>query len=320
MNDDEDALETALAAAASEDASHSSVGQRPDYPKNRVSFDLHKQLMGGLSVGRSGTRVVRLSPAKSTSAIGLSPPVAQAPTITLADLGNHPIWVGWRHETSNGRSTKTPYDPRTRQRAEADNAATWATRAEAERWAATHRGDGVGVMLGQVADNAFLCGIDFDSCRDPDIGTIAPWAQEVLDRFKTYTEISPSGTGVKAFFKVANVDLAAVETLFENKYGRSFKNGGNGGHPPAIEIHRGRRYFTVTGESCGPTLGLRNDATFQRDVNSGFFNMGNGRGALPDTSCVIDAVGVREADRQGERPQAAEGRSDSLQGIARGCR
>ena len=95
-----------------------------------------------------------------------------------------------------------------------------------------------------------------DSCRDPDTGNIAPWAQAVIDRFATYTEVSPSGTGAKAFFTVANADLAAVEALFEGKHGRSFKNG-DGEHPPAIEVYRGRRYFTVTEESIGPHDDLR---------------------------------------------------------------
>jgi putative DNA primase/helicase len=75
----------------------------------------------------------------------------------------------------------------------------------------------------------------------------------------TYTEISPSATGAKAFFTIADAHLPIVETLFEGKHGRSFKSrrSGNGGHPPAIEIYRGRRYFTVTGERSGPTVSLR---------------------------------------------------------------
>ena len=111
-------------------------------------------------------------------------------------------------------------------------------------------------MFCTVDGGTSLAGVDLDTCRDAETGDIAPWAQEIIDRFMTYTEVSPSGTGAKLFFTIASADLAAVKTLFDGKYGRTFKNG-EGEHPPGIEIYRGRHYFTVTEESCRPTDGLR---------------------------------------------------------------
>ena len=175
--------------------------------------------------------------------------------LTLASLATRPIWVGWKEEMRAGRRTKVPYDPRTGRRAASDDAGTWATRDEAQWWAATEHADGVGLVLSPV-DDLLVCGIDLDTCRDPDTEAIEPWAQAVIDRFATYTEVSPGGTGAKTFFTVANADLAAVEALFDGKYGRTFKEG-EGEHPPGIEIYRGRHYFTVTEESCRPTDGLR---------------------------------------------------------------
>jgi hypothetical protein len=99
---------------------------------------------------------------------------------------------------------------------------------------------------------ASLAGADLDTCLDPDTGDVAPWAQEIIDRLNSYSEASPSGTGVKVFFTIANDDLSAVEALFDGKQGRSFKNGHGGDHPPAIEVFRGRRFFTFTNESIGP--------------------------------------------------------------------
>jgi hypothetical protein len=43
--------------------------------------------------------------------------------------------------------------------------------------------------------------IDLDHCRDPETGIIEPWAQEIIDRLASYTEISPSGTGVHIWVK-----------------------------------------------------------------------------------------------------------------------
>ncbi len=180
----------------------------------------------------------------------------QPATITLADLASRQTWVGWREEKGHGRRTKVPYDPRTGRRAESDNATTWASREEAESWTIKERGDGVGIMLCAV-DGAYLCGIDLDTCRDKDTGNIASWAQEIIDRFASYTEVSPSGTGAKIFFTFRGADLPAIETLFNDKHGRAFKNGGGGEHPPAIEVYRGRHYFTVTNESIGPHEELR---------------------------------------------------------------
>ena len=83
--------------------------------------------------------------------------------LTLASLAHQQIWVGWKQEMRDGRLTKVPYDPRTGRRAASDDVETWATRDEAQWWAATEHADGIGVMFCPVGGDAFLCGIDLDS-------------------------------------------------------------------------------------------------------------------------------------------------------------
>jgi hypothetical protein len=176
-----------------------------------------------------------------------------ADAIILDNFAHLPVWVGWREEQRNGKKTKVPYSPRTGWEAKSNNAETWATRGEAEIWAIANRGAGVGIVLSRInGGDCCLCGIDLDTCRDPTTETLQDWAQEVVDRFKTYTEISPSGTGVKCFFMHASADTSDIERLFGGKTGKQFKNGG-GEHCPAIEIYRTSHYFTVTSESVGPT-------------------------------------------------------------------
>ena len=87
--------------------------------------------------------------------------------------------------------------------------------------------------------------------------TIEPWAQEVIDRFRTYTETPPSQTGVRLLFTFARAVLPAVEALFGGKYVRTFKRDNGSDHPPAIEIHRGHRCFAVTGDTISETDALR---------------------------------------------------------------
>ena len=176
--------------------------------------------------------------------------------VTLAALAPLPIWVGWRREVRDGRTTKVPYCPRTDGRAASDNPATWTTHDEAASWVVKKRANGVGLMFCPVEDVS-LAGIDLDTCRNKNTGDIAPWAQQIVDRLNTYSEVSPSGTGVKLFFTIAIADAAAIDELFDGKQGRSFKNGAGGDHPPAVEIYRGRRYFVVTNASIGPTDELR---------------------------------------------------------------
>ncbi|MBB4935662.1 primase-polymerase (primpol)-like protein [Lipingzhangella halophila] len=67
--------------------------------------------------------------------------------------------------------------------------ATWTSYSTAAR---SRRGVGLGYVL--AVDDGIVC-IDLDHCLTG--GRIADWAQDILDRAPaTYTEISPSGTGL----------------------------------------------------------------------------------------------------------------------------
>ncbi|GLK54338.1 hypothetical protein JOD31_001505 [Methylopila capsulata] len=121
-------------------------------------------------------------------------------------------FVAWRSEARDDKPTKVPYDPRTGRRAKSDDPATWGTREAAERRATMllngGRTGGIGVMLGDVGGGLYLCGVDLDSCLDGD--TLAPWATDVVERFRTRAEISPSGRGLKLYFVVTSADREAL--------------------------------------------------------------------------------------------------------------
>jgi putative DNA primase/helicase len=114
---------------------------------------------------------------------------------------------------------------------------------------------GVGICLGDLGTDEHLAGIDLDSCLHAD-GTVSPWAEPIVAALLyagAYVEVSPSGGGVKAFFRTAAADAADLRSAFgidPNKWGSkrtipSLTNGQE--HPPAIEIYLGDgRYFTVT--------------------------------------------------------------------------
>jgi len=117
-----------------------------------------------------------------------------------------------------------PYNPHTGKLASSTDPATWGTRQQAE---GLEDKAGVGIMLGPVHGWLCLCSIDLDTCID---GEIAPWAQEVIDRFDTYAEVSPNGKGVKLFF------FREARAKLEGKGRKQFRREG-GKHPAAIEIY-----------------------------------------------------------------------------------
>ena len=172
---------------------------------------------------------------------------------TLAFLAPRPYWVAWQLEDRKTKDkverTKIPYSPDGR-KAQADAPGTWGDRPSAERRAATlpkpYRMGGVGLELCDIGDGVSVGGIDLDTCRSADTGTIAPWAEDVIGTFGAYTEISPSGSGAKIFFTFETAALPSIRTTMGTaQYSKMFKRSGKD-HPPAIELHLGNRYFAVT--------------------------------------------------------------------------
>jgi len=172
----------------------------------------------------------------------------------LDDLAADPVWVAWRNELRGGKPTKVPYAPDGR-KAKSDDASTRGTRREAETEAArivNGLGGGIGIELGDLNAGIFIVGIDLDSCLRTD-GTLADWARPFLAVVPSYTEISPSGGGLKTFFYMAAegvrpfLELTGVKP--EN-WGFSRSIPGERpktDHGPGIELYTARRYFTVTG-------------------------------------------------------------------------
>lgn len=132
----------------------------------------------------------------------------------------------WKREKRDEKWTKIPYTI-SGSMASSTNAKTWASFDVCV--AAVGGFDGIGFVF-----SGGVVGIDLDHCFGGD-GEVLPWAKEVLERFQTYTERSPSGDGLHVI----------VESDAEFK-GRNMKiAGGNGA---GIECYMTGRFFTVTGD------------------------------------------------------------------------
>lgn len=162
------------------------------------------------------------------------------------ELKNYNQWVCWAYnEYEEGKYTKVPMQPLKRYRASVHKPVDWTTYKVARDCYKENRNlfDGVGFVLSQSDP---IVGWDLDKCVDRDTREIKPWAQEIIDKLDSYTEISPSGKGIRIFVK---------GKIIRNR--RLLKLG--------IEIYKGPYFLTITGQHLD---GLPRKVMDRTDVNA----------------------------------------------------
>lgn len=136
------------------------------------------------------------------------------------ELKSVPNWVLWRTEGKNGKPTKVPYQP-SGFRANTTRKSTWshfetvkgALEKDMTRWS------GIGFVLEPP-----YVGVDCDNCIID--GKVEPDVEAVLNRLRSYSEISPSGNGI-------HIILRGMVP--------------QGRKSEKFEIYQQHRYFTITG-------------------------------------------------------------------------
>lgn len=149
-------------------------------------------------------------------------------------------WVCWSLEQDKkGRPTKVPYcwNGRRNQdggytKASSTGAWSWGTYDQAVAGAAKYDRDGIGFVF--TSTDPYVV-IDLDHCVDSD-GELLPWAAEIVRRFPTYAEWSPSKTGLHLIFR------GSLHGHDRNK----IAYGGNDG---AVEVYETGRFITVTNDT-----------------------------------------------------------------------
>lgn len=122
---------------------------------------------------------------------------------------------------------KMPFNPRTGYGARAGDPETWATFDEACKAVESGQYAGIGF---EFVENGGYVGVDFDHCIDQN-GALSAWAIDKMERLYSYTEVSPSGSG--------------IHILCKGKLpGKAVKR-------PHAEMYDKDRYFTFTGDSWG---------------------------------------------------------------------
>ncbi len=141
-------------------------------------------------------------------------------------------WIVYRFEKKPGKEKpdKIPYQTNEVYKASSTNPKTWCSFEEALAAYETKGFDGIGFVF--TKDDPY-CGIDFDSCVNPETKAIEPWAKEWIDKFASYTEYSPSGTG--------------THTIVKGKL-----PSGKGKKKCDYEVYDWGRFFTFTGDIIDP--------------------------------------------------------------------
>lgn len=124
---------------------------------------------------------------------------------------------------SGGKWTKLPMNAKTGKAASSTDPETWSTFEEARAVYRRDRHDGIMFAL---SPDDLIVAIDLDHCVAED-GKIDPEAAATVRRFNSYTELSPSGRGLRIFIKGL---LPA-----------------HGRHKGPAEVYQDKRFMTLTG-------------------------------------------------------------------------
>jgi putative DNA primase/helicase len=140
-----------------------------------------------------------------------------------AELAAYGQWVIWYYEGKQ----KKPVDPYCGGFASTADPETWSDYATATRaLVESNSYEGVGFVF---AEGDPFTGIDLDDCLDD--GEVQPWALRIVEALDSYTEVSPSGTGLKIWIRAS-------------KPGEKCRTG-------SIEMYDKDRFFTFTGRQFG---------------------------------------------------------------------
>jgi len=158
---------------------------------------------------------------------------------TIAELIQLDQWVIWKYvegrdKDGNPKLDKPLFNPHTGYQGSHSNPAHWSSYDQAITAAAAYAAAGLGFVFSEYDPYS---SIDLDGCRDKDTGAIAPWAERIIRMCDSYTEISPSETGVKIW--VRGTLPATLKKAFGPHVG--------------IGVYSKQRYFTLMGNHLAST-------------------------------------------------------------------
>ncbi|MDC0934984.1 PriCT-2 domain-containing protein [Pirellulales bacterium] len=185
-------------------------------------------------------------------------------------------WVGWRwkwvEKNGKGKWTKVPIVAGTQSNASTNDPSTWCSFRKALSVYKRNQVDGIGIVLGDLGDGRTLAGIDCDSCRDLESGHLTESAAAAVAMISSYTEVSPTATGVK---------ILCIGTLPSGR-----RSNGD------FECYDNGRYFTITGQRIDDCPNDVRDATAElRKFYHAFVDPPKYSSKLSDRELAASALG-----------------------------
>ena len=187
--------------------------------------------------------------------------------LTIPDtLTALPRWLLWRgvpgvRADGTAKMDKVPFSV-AGTKASTTDPATWATYEQAIGAAIPKPGG-----IGFVFNGDGIIGIDLDKCA-VDRMSLEPWAAEIVERFDTYTEWSPSGNGLHLFVR---------GTLPDCRRARG-----------KVEMYGSGRYFTVTGDALRNVPIAENQAAIDWLADKHLRPVAGDQAARPKTIRFVD--------------------------------
>ena len=170
------------------------------------------------------------------------------------ELKNNASFCVWKMEKRQGKPTKVPYNPKTGALARTNDPATFSDFGTAMKTYALGGWDGIGYRVSEG-----IGAIDIDHCIRED-GSLNDVAASIMSFFPdAYFERSPSGTGLRGFFRLSP-DFAYDKTVY---YINNRKHGLEVYLPGATN-----RFVTVTGDVYRSGSVTRNDEALQNALDT----------------------------------------------------
>jgi len=155
------------------------------------------------------------------------------PSAIPVEIRTLPRWIRWRSVPDDPKPRKVPVRPSSPGNASTTDPETWGTFDEA----LSHVGEDNTAGLGFVfSKDDRIVGVDLDDCLTD--GSLSEKASDLVARFGTYVEKSPSGRGIHL---IGHGSLNGHRGLNRKK-------------ESGIEVYDSGRYFTMTGEALPDTL------------------------------------------------------------------
>ena len=149
----------------------------------------------------------------------------------LQELKDYTYFCGWKYETRNGSRTKVPKSVKGHN---ADNSNLDDFCGFSEIIGHIGKYDGIGIAI-----TGDMAAIDIDHCIED--GKLSDMAEEIVSKVNTYTEIRPSGTGIRLIGKTHGFNYDKEKYYIKNrKYG--------------LEVYAARdkgQFVTITGNAIG---------------------------------------------------------------------